>query len=308
MDHPSKGALPGSKALFDDGETLNDLAVLEYMKGKTEQAVFLLQQALEMDPANLDALINLADVFLEKKLHSGLYPLAEALLRYHGNNEEASKAAKRIYEALESKDRFVDAFRQSIGSVEKTANVTEEHSGSGPEEWESEDMILPGRKKIITHSRQELLNILRKVCHHPHGDLRKGQLVLEKSVFENSDRETNIFISPGARIDLTGTVTVGPWCMIGWGTVILTHDHFHEGRRKPLIRVQEERGVRWRDKKIGRDVWLHGCTILAQAAEIPDGVVVGAGSVLTVNPGPYEIWAGNPAKKVGEREDIPLDD
>jgi len=308
MDHPSTGATPGSKALFDDGETLNDLAVLEYMKGKTEHAVFLLQQALETDPGNLDALINLTDIFLEKKLYSGLCPLAEALIRYHGNNEEAFKAAEKIFEALGGKDRFVDAFRQSPGSIEKTANVTEENSGSGAEEWESKDMTIPGLNKIITHSRQELLNILRKVCHHPHGDLRKGQLVLEKSVFENSDRETNLFISPGARIDLTGTVTVGPWCMIGWGTVILTHDHFHGGRMKPLLRVQEERGVRWRDKKIGRDVWLHGCTILAQAAKIPDGVVVGAGSVLTVNPGPYEIWAGNPAKKVGEREDFPSDD
>jgi acetyltransferase-like isoleucine patch superfamily enzyme len=30
-------------------------------------------------------------------------------------------------------------------------------------------------------------------------------------------------------------------------------------------------------------------------------VVIGAGSVLTKNPGPYEIWAGNPARKIGMR-------
>jgi acetyltransferase-like isoleucine patch superfamily enzyme len=43
---------------------------------------------------------------------------------------------------------------------------------------------------------------------------------------------------------------------------------------------------------------------LYQVTRIPDGFVLGAGSVLTKNPGPYEIWAGAPAKKVGYRDDI----
>ncbi|MBW1750927.1 MAG: hypothetical protein JRJ37_09570 [Deltaproteobacteria bacterium] len=38
-----------------------------------------------------------------------------------------------------------------------------------------------------------------------------------------------------------------------------------------------------------------------QVTHIPNGVVIGAGSVLTKNPGPYEIWAGNPARKIGMR-------
>ena len=88
---------------------------------------------------------------------------------------------------------------------------------------------------------------------------------------------------------------------IGEGTQILTHDHYHEGRDLPLLMLQEARGIQRRDKTIGRDVWLHGCRVLCQVTEIPDGVVVGAGAVLTKNPGPYEIWAGNPARKVGER-------
>ena len=42
-------------------------------------------------------------------------------------------------------------------------------------------------------------------------------------------------------------------------------------------------------------------TALYQATHIPDGVVLGAGSVLTKNPGPYEIWAGIPARKIDTR-------
>jgi acetyltransferase-like isoleucine patch superfamily enzyme len=60
--------------------------------------------------------------------------------------------------------------------------------------------------------------------------------------------------------------------------------------------------VLWQDKEIGRDVWIHdGAIVLYQASQLPDGFVLGAGSVLTKNPGAYEIWAGNPARKIGER-------
>src|SRR5574343_426319 len=123
-------------------------------------------------------------------------------------------------------------------------------------------------------------------CYFPHPEVPEGELILE---------DLSMMISPMARIDLTGSVTIGPLSMNGEGTIILTHDHFHEGRR-PLLEVQKERGVKWQDKRIGRDVWLHGCTVLYQVSEIPDGVVVGAGAVLTRNPEPYGIYAGNPAR------------
>ena len=128
-------------------------------------------------------------------------------------------------------------------------------------------------------------------------------MILSQDIFQDSDRETNVWIAPDAQLDLTGNITIGAWTMIGSGTSILTHDHYHAGRSVPLLKMQEEKGVMWQDKKIGRDVWLHGCTILYQVTQIPDGVVVGANSVLTRNPKPYEIWAGNPARKVGERNE-----
>lgn len=52
---------------------------------------------------------------------------------------------------------------------------------------------------------------------------------------------------------------------------------------------------------IGNDVWLGmGCYIKA-GVTIGDGAVVGMGSVVTKNIPPYEIWAGNPAKKIRNR-------
>jgi acetyltransferase-like isoleucine patch superfamily enzyme len=91
--------------------------------------------------------------------------------------------------------------------------------------------------------------------------------------------------------------------MFGARSRIYTHDHIHAGKR-PLLEIQETFGIVWQDKYIGADVWIHdNAMVLYQVTHIPDGVVLGAGSVLTKNPGVYEIWAGAPAKKVGERTD-----
>ena len=55
--------------------------------------------------------------------------------------------------------------------------------------------------------------------------------------------------------------------------------------------------------KIENDVWIGmGCYIKA-GVTIHTGAVVGMGSVVTKDIPPYEIWAGNPAKKIGERFD-----
>ncbi len=153
----------------------------------------------------------------------------------------------------------------------------------------------------LAMTKQTLFNVIKKVCYLPHPEIRRGRLNLNTEIFKTKDREANVIISQGARLDMTGDITIGPWTMIGDRTIIYTHDHYHEGREKPLLLLQEEKGVKWQNKLIGKDVWFHGCTILYQVTHIPDGVIVGAGSVLTTNPGPYEIWAGNPARKIGER-------
>jgi len=129
-------------------------------------------------------------------------------------------------------------------------------------------------------------------------------MIISPEAYETPGRETNLAISSQAILDCTGSIHIGPWYMIGAHSRIYTHDHLHLGK-KPLLKVQEEHGIVWQDKYIGADVWIHdGAIILYQVTHIPDGVVIGAGSVLTKNPGPYEIWAGNPARKILTRTEI----
>ena len=153
-------------------------------------------------------------------------------------------------------------------------------------------------------SRAALQEAVSRAVRHPHSDISRGKLVISGEAFGDDDRETNMVISPYSILDCTGSIFIGPWCNIGPRTRIYTHDHIHAGRQ-PLSRVQEQYGILFQDKYIGRDVWIHdGSLVLYQVTRIPDGVVLGGGSVLTRNPGPYEIWAGNPARKIGERTDI----
>ena len=54
---------------------------------------------------------------------------------------------------------------------------------------------------------------------------------------------------------------------------------------------------------IGNDVWIGNGVRVKAGVTIADGAVVGMGSVLTKNVGPYEIWAGNPARLLRKRFD-----
>jgi acetyltransferase-like isoleucine patch superfamily enzyme len=152
-----------------------------------------------------------------------------------------------------------------------------------------------------TLTKAQLDAALEQVVRHPHGNVHKGKLILSPDVFATPGRETNLLVSRFAYMDLTGSIQLGPWCNISARCRIYTHDHLHAGRQ-PLLEVEERYGVMWQDKVIGRDVWVHdNARVLYQVTHIPDGVVVAAGAVLTENPGPYEIWGGVPARKIGVR-------
>lgn len=60
----------------------------------------------------------------------------------------------------------------------------------------------------------------------------------------------------------------------------------------------------WKTRtKIGNDVWIGAKSIIKGGITIGDGAVIGSGSVVTHDVGPYEIWAGNPARFIRKRFD-----
>jgi acetyltransferase-like isoleucine patch superfamily enzyme len=81
-------------------------------------------------------------------------------------------------------------------------------------------------------------------------------------------------------------VTIGPEAAI----LTLGHD--------PQSPDFQDRG---RDVIIGSRVWIAYRAVILPGVTIGDGAVVGAGAVVTKNVEPYAIVAGNPARKIGER-------
>ncbi len=55
--------------------------------------------------------------------------------------------------------------------------------------------------------------------------------------------------------------------------------------------------------EIGNDVWIGNSVMIKAGIKIDDGAIIGMGSVVTKDIGPYEIWAGNPAKMIRKRFD-----
>ena len=55
------------------------------------------------------------------------------------------------------------------------------------------------------------------------------------------------------------------------------------------------------DTIIGNDVWIGAEALIMPGLKIADGAVIGARATVTKDVGPYEIWAGNPARLIKKR-------
>lgn len=53
--------------------------------------------------------------------------------------------------------------------------------------------------------------------------------------------------------------------------------------------------------EIGNDVWIGSDVIILGGVKIGDGAIIAAGATVSKNIPPYEIWGGNPIKKIKDR-------
>ena len=106
-----------------------------------------------------------------------------------------------------------------------------------------------------------------------------------------------IFIKEGVGISNStlvsdASITIGAYTNIGGGTKIYDTD-FHS--LNPDVRLNGDTDVKSKPVCIGSRVFIGGHCIILKGVTIGDGAVIGAGSVVTKNIPPFEIWAGNPA-------------
>lgn len=123
----------------------------------------------------------------------------------------------------------------------------------------------------------------------PHPKIGVGKLKLNKC-----NIHSNVIL------DITGNITIEDHAEIQNDVRIFTHTHKWNHSKKLRKDIQK---IIKNDLIIGEDVFIGvRAIILGGVTKIGKGAVIGAGSIVTKNIPDYEVWAGNPAKKINERK------
>lgn len=92
------------------------------------------------------------------------------------------------------------------------------------------------------------------------------------------------------------SISIGSYTIIAPYCYIIDHEH---GFEKNDIMLNQQAVLK--DVHIGRDCWLGtGVKVLA-GSRIGDGAIIGAGSVVSSEIPPNQIWAGVPARYIRDR-------
>lgn len=106
----------------------------------------------------------------------------------------------------------------------------------------------------------------------------------------------NTSIERNTIIACKNKVTIGKNCLIGPNCYITDTSHGHD-RNKPIVyqlSILKETDIR-------DDVWLGVGAVVLAGVTIAKGSIIGANAVVTRSTEEYGIYAGNPARKIGER-------
>ncbi len=108
---------------------------------------------------------------------------------------------------------------------------------------------------------------------------------------------SNVFLGKNCEFNIISSVHVGNYCLFASGCKI-TDVHHEVSNLDIPINIQPCYGI---PIFIEDNVWLGANTIVLKGVHIGTGAVVGAGSVVTKSIPSNEIWAGIPARKIGQR-------
>lgn len=102
----------------------------------------------------------------------------------------------------------------------------------------------------------------------------------------------------GVNCFVHGPLKIGDNVMMGPDVTILTHTHNIERTDIPM----GQQGSRTAEVVIGNDVWIGMRSIIMPGVRIGDGVVIGAGAVVTKDVPDFAIVGGVPARIIKYRK------
>ena len=91
-------------------------------------------------------------------------------------------------------------------------------------------------------------------------------------------------------------VTIGDNCLISSNCTISSYNHIVNSNNRYVN--QNEDFQYSKPVSISNNVWIGMNSCILPGVTIGNNSIIGAGSVVTKNVPPNEIWVGNPAKKI----------
>lgn len=95
-----------------------------------------------------------------------------------------------------------------------------------------------------------------------------------------------------------GGVSIGDRTLIGYRTQIHSSNHRIPSGHEPVFGS----GRNFAAVSIGTEVWIGANSVILPGVTVGDGAVIAAGSVVTKSVEPYTVVAGNPARKIRDRD------
>lgn len=102
---------------------------------------------------------------------------------------------------------------------------------------------------------------------------------------------------------------LGKYCALSWNISIGGANHdIHNLSSAPLSRIFSDEKLKYKSFEnekitIGNDVWIAAGAHILRGVTIGNGAVIAANAVVTKDVEPYSVYAGVPAKKIGQRFD-----
>ena len=132
----------------------------------------------------------------------------------------------------------------------------------------------------------------RQFCAHLILDDCGKWVNIDKGVTFATDIKLGEGSGIGANCSIPTGVTIGDHVMMGIDILMFTNEHRHDDITVPM-------GLQGRTEVepivIEDDVWIGSRSLIMKGVRIGHGAIIAAGSVVTKDVPPYEIWGGNPA-------------
>lgn len=137
------------------------------------------------------------------------------------------------------------------------------------------------------------------LCRHLFKKLGIKTIIQKGVQFGNGENvELGDYSSIGKNSLIPNNTKIGNYVMIAQDLYIIANNHAFSDITTPMYFQHNELKL---ETIIDDDIWIGAKVIITPGRKIAKGSIIGAGSVVTKNIPENQIWAGNPAKFIKNR-------